>query len=523
MDREPIEPLRPLPSGHVEQSVARLKKNMVKRALGPLIAPLANAGEAGVPRRMWVYRSVLEALRSGSLVAGARLPSSRELAQAWRIARGAVDEAYEMLQVEGLLERRVGDGSYVADPLPRGVRAPLQPVALREPSAITLAVLRRLDPLLPPIVRNDLRPRALQPCIPDVASFPIDIWRRCVARSLEQDARRSGLWFGAPAGLPELRELIAGHLQLVLAQPCRAEQVVVVNSFPHAYDLIARVLTQPGDVVAVEDPSHASVPRMLALNHLDVRGVALDDQGLSVADLRDKAPNAAAVFLHSFNHYPLGTTTTPARAAELMRWADGSGAWIVDSHYLREFAHDGPPPPPLSTHDFADRTIVVGAFTMTMFPSLRLAFLVVPERLVDVFSAVRGMMGDHSPVSSQVALSMFLSEGHASAYLREQRKRYRERRDALRRAVARHLPPWVVPGPMEGGINAALRLPPSLPDTAVQAALAAQGVACASLSQHRWQATAHNGLAVGYGTYEPADIESAVRTMGDVLRTMAPR
>jgi GntR family transcriptional regulator / MocR family aminotransferase len=496
---------------------------MVKRALGSLIAPLTGVGEDGLPRRLWVYRSVLQAVRSGALPPGARLPSSRELAIEWGIARGAVDEAYETLQLEGLLDRRVGDGSYVADPLPDGVRAMARPAAVREPSASTQAVLRRLDPLLPSVVRNDLRPRPLQPCIPDVSTFPIDIWRRCVVRSFEQDAQRSRLWFGAPAGLPELRELTAQHLQLVLAHPCRPEQIVIVNSYPHACDLIARVLTEPGDVVAVEDPSHASIPRILALNHLDVRGVDIDDQGLSVACLRDKAPSAAAVFLHTFNHYPLGTTTTPARAAQLMRWADESGAWIVDSHYLREIAHDGPPPPSLAIHDHTDRTIVIGAFTMTMFPSLRLAFLVLPERLVDVFSAVRGMMGDHSPVSSQVALSIFLREGHASAYLREQRKRYRERRDALCDAVACHLPPWVVPGPMEGGINAALRLPPSLPDTAVQAALAAQGVACASLSQHRWQATAHNGLAVGYGTYEPADIESAVRIMGAVLRTMVPR
>jgi GntR family transcriptional regulator / MocR family aminotransferase len=495
---------------------------MSKTARGPLIAPTADAGEPGLPRRLWVYRSVLAALREGTLAAGARLPSSRELAREWRIARSAVDEAYELLQVEGLLERRVGDGSYVVDPLPHGVRSAARPAAVREPSANTLAVLRRLDPLLAPVLRNDLRPRALQPCIPDVSSFPIDVWRRCVARSLEQDTQRSRLWFGAPAGLPELRELTAQHMQLSLAHPCRAEQVVIVNSFPHAYDLIARVLLAPGDVVAVEDPTHASVPRILALNHLDVRGVDIDDDGFSVQSLRERAPEAAAVFLHTFNHYPLGVTTKQARAAELMRWADASGAWIVDSHYFREFAHDGPPPPPLAVHDVAERTIVVGAFTMTTFPSLRLAYIVVPERLVDAFATVRGMMGDHCAVASQVALSIFLREGHASRYMRAQRKRYRERRDALRDALARHVPACAAPGPMEGGINAALRLPPSVPDTDVQAALAARGVTSLTLSQHRWQARAHNGLALGYGTYEAPEIEAAVRTLGEVLRELAP-
>lgn len=477
--------------------------------------------EAGLPRRLWVYRSVLADIRSGALPAGARLPSSRQLAAEWGVARGAVDEAYEQLQSDALLERRVGDGTYVASVLPAGLR-PDASASVREPSAATRAVLERLAPLLPPLVRNDLRPAALRPSIPDVEHFPLAAWRRCSARAIERDAQRSHLWFGAPAGLRALRELTAQHLALCGAAQCRAEQVIIVNSHAQALELIARVLLTPGDTVAVQDPGHASTARLLALQHLQVRGIGFDADGLSLAALHDQAPQAAAVFLTSFNQYPTGIVTSAARGAELMRWADQSGAWIVDTQFMREIAHDGAPPPPLSLFDGAERVLMVGSWSALTFPSLRLAYLVVPERLVDAFTAVRGMLGDHSPVLGQAALVEFIESGHANAFLRTLSGLYRERRDALRGAALAHLPHWSTLGPMAGGFNATLALPPEVPDGAVMTALAARGVASGALSQHAWQVTGCNALVLGYGAYDAAAIEAAVRAIGDELAAYQP-
>jgi GntR family transcriptional regulator / MocR family aminotransferase len=494
---------------------------MVKTARGPLIAIPPDVMASGLPRRLWVYRGVLAAIRGGALAPGARLPSSRQLAAEWSVARGAVDEAYEQLQAEGLLERRVGDGTYVSALLPSGVRAAAD-AAVRVPSAATQAVLERLGPLLPPVLRNNLRPVALRPSVPDVAHFPLAVWKRCSARALEQDAERSRLWFGAPAGLEALRELTAQHLALSGAAQCRAAQVIIVNSHTQAFELIARVLLTPGDPVAMQDPGHASTARLLALNHLQVQGVPLDSEGLSVAQLRERAPHAAAVFLTCFNQYPTGIVTSAARAAELMRWADESGAWIVDTHFMREVAHDVPPPPPLSLLDAAERVLLVGSWSALTFASLRLAYLVVPERLVDAFTAVRGMLGDHSPVANQAALADFLQRGHASVHLRSLGALYRARRNTLRTAAERHLPRWAALGPMAGGFNVALPLPPSVPDTAVVAALDGRGVACGALSQHAWQVEGCNGLVLGYGAYDAPAIEWAAGVIGECLGAYQP-
>jgi GntR family transcriptional regulator / MocR family aminotransferase len=476
--------------------------------------------DAGLPRRLWVYRGVLAAIRNGALPPGARLPSSRQLAADWRVARGAVDEAFEQLQIEGLLDRRVGDGTYVAASLPVGLR-PDASAVVREASAATLAVLDRLGQLLQP-VRNDLRPVALRPSIPDVEHFPLAVWKRCSARALDLDAQRSRLWFGAPAGLRELRELTAQHLALSGAAQCRAEQVILVNSHAQAFELIARVLLMPGDEVALQDPGHASTARLLALQHLKVHGVPFDGEGLSVAALREQAPRAAAVFLTCFNQYPTGIVTTPPRAAELMRWADESGAWIVDTHFMREFAHDAPPPPPLSLLDAAERVLTVGSWSAVTFASLRLAYLVVPERLVDAFTSVRGMLGDHSPVMGQAALADFIQGGHASVYLRAQSVLYRQRRDALRAAAGAHWPRWARLGPTAGGFNALLTLPTDVPDVSVMNALSERGVSCGALSQHAWQVEGCNGLVLGYGAYDEPAIEAAAATIGEVLAAYQP-
>lgn len=494
----------------------------MKSAGGPLLAIQREPTAPGAPQRQRVYCAVLSAIQAGALLPGARLPSARQLASEWRISRSAVDDAYEQLQIEGLIGRRVGDGSYVtegASGLAGRLAAPAPPLR-REPSELTMQVLRRFGPWLQPAPHLDLRPRPLRAMVPDVDSFPLDTWRRLAADALGEGvgAGRSGLYYGHPQGEEALRAATARHLTLTQAAPCRPEQVVIVNSVLQAYELIVRALLMPGDTVALEDPGFISTARLLALSHLDVVGIPLDRQGLSVNALAKLAPHAAAVFLHAFNQYPTGIVTSAVRSAELMRWAERSGAWVVDTHLMREVAHDAPPPTGLAMLDGSERTLTVGTYAAMTFPSLRLAYLVVPERLVDVFVAVRGLLGDHSPVANQTALAAYLDRGHASRRLRAVRMLYQRRRDLMQELLRRHLPRGVQLGPMTGGVNVALHWPPSLPDHEVVERLAARGVTAGSLSSHAIRAGACNGLIAGYGGYEPHAIEAAVAVLGEVLR-----
>lgn len=392
------------------------------------------AADDGTPQRTRVYRRVYEAIRAGRLAPGLRLPSARRLAAGWQVARAAVDDAFLQLQAEGLVERRVGNGSYVA----RRVAAAAAPPPEPAPALADEEGLR------------------LRPGVPDLASFPLAAWRREVARALDPEDRGT-LSYGLPAGLPALRAATARHLALTRSIDCRPEQVLVVGSPLHAVQLVAQVLLVPGDRVGVDDPGWAAAAHLLAQAGLQVQGVPLDEQGFDVDFVRRHLADAAAVLVQPLNQWPTGVRTAPARQRALLDWADASGAWIVELDTLGEIVHDGAAPPPLAAGDRSGRVLHVGSFSELMFPSLRLAWLLLPEPLVEVFAAVRGLLGEHCPVAQQAALAAFIDEGGLAAHLRLQRRLYRTRRDALREALARHLPA-LKPGPMGGALHACLHL-----------------------------------------------------------------
>jgi GntR family transcriptional regulator/MocR family aminotransferase len=491
-----------------------------KQVAAVFIQSLQGSGPASLAQRVRVYRTVLDALRAGTLRPGMRLPSARRLAADCAVSRGAVDEAFEQLKDEGFIERRVGDGSYVADPLPLPGPAP-QPPKERPVSASTQRVIERFAPHLGQWSRLEVPTElfalpTLHPRNVPTADFPLDTWRRLMVRTLSE-ANRQHLNYGPSAGLPALRESIVRHLALTRGVQCTARQVLVLNSPMQAVELIARVLLEPGDKVWLEDPGHASLPVLFEVLRAQAVGVPFDAEGLDVARGIERAPDARAVYFHPLGQHPLGVRTTVARGAELLAWAAACGAWVIEGNYNTELVHEGVPPPTLHTLDGGEHVLLVGTFEGVLFPSLRIAYLVVPEQLSDTFTAMRGLLGEHAHVATQMALTAFIDEGHMSAHLRELRQRCRVRRAALIEAVARHLPPWVRLGPTAEGVHAALHFPAEVSDVEVFRLIRKQGVGAVPISSICWHARGHNGLALGYGGAEPAQIEAAIAVIGEAL------
>ena len=460
---------------------------------GFFLAPPPAGREAG-SARAWVYRQVLDAVRDGRLAAGTRLPSARRLATAWQVARSAVDDALAQLQTEGLIERRVGDGSFVARHLPVGTRAAVAAPAPAPPPA----------------------PVLLHPLLTDTASFPLERWRRLVAHSLD-DPERHVLSYGQPAGLPALREATAQYLRLTRGMDCQPGQVLIVDSALHAVELIVQVLFEPGDVVALEDPGFAGAAALFVQSQLQVVGIPVDDEGFDIAAVRRDAPRAAALYLHPLNQFPTGCRTSATRRREILEHADASGAWVIEGDHLAEIVHDGAAPPALWRSDRAERVLYVGTFNGVTFPTLRLAYLVLPEALVPVFSAVRGMMGDHSPLATQGALAALLQGGHLSAHLRTLRTRYAARRAAFVAAVRQQLGDSVRLGPTSSGVHACLHLPPACSDTGLAAALVHEGVRALPLSTLCLQPRGLNALVVGYGAQDEAQTAAGLGRVASVL------
>ena len=209
------------------------------------------------------------------------------------------------------------------------------------------------------------------------------------------------------------------------------------------------------------------------------------------------------------------------REAELLRWADTSGAWIVEGNFNDEITYDTQPPGTLWSLEESDRVLMMGTLEGIMFPALRLCYLVVPPHLVHVFTAMRGMLADSSNIQLQMALAWFIEEGHLAAHLRHLRRVGREHRGALAAACERHLPAWARLGPMNGGVVACIHVPPSLPDREVVRRMRERGVVAASMSSTAMDPAHGNGIVVSYGAFDAFTIERAIAVIGQCLREMA--
>jgi GntR family transcriptional regulator/MocR family aminotransferase len=497
---------------------------MNKPVDGAWLRPDPAAAAIGPGKPAWVRRIVLRAIAEGALAVGERLPSARTMAREWGVSRGVVDDAFALLQQEGWIERRVGAGSFVA----RGAGAgeAESPRTERPPSAIAQRVLTRISPLMRAAgaVRVNRDPghgpkeRLLAPGLTDVDSFDLEAWRRALLRT-SADGRRGDLAYGASAGQPALRDSTARWLALTRGLRVAPEQVIVVNGPSQALELMSRVLFEPGQAVVVEEPSFSGAPRILALAGLRVFSAPLDAEGFDVATARIRQPRPVGIYLNPLNQFPLGRWTTLARRQELLRWAREADAWIVESDYFNEVVFDAAPPPPtLHALDDEQRVIHIGSFNMTMFPSLRLGWMVLPPRLVPLMTEVRGLFGDHCSVPLQAALAEFIDSGALSRRVRSLQQLLAGRRERLFAAAAEQLPAGLALAPMPGGATACLPLPRELHDAALARAAAAVGVAAEALSDHCWNHPAAHGLVLGVGQTPGERIAEGVTRLAAVLR-----
>jgi GntR family transcriptional regulator/MocR family aminotransferase len=358
----------------------------------------------------------------------------------------------------------------------------------------------------------------LAPGQADTAGFDLPAWRRELARAWSDEARRN-LDYGDSAGLPALRESTVRWLALTRGLRTTPEQVLIVHGPTQALELVSRVLFEPGQTVCVEEPSFVGAPRILAMAGLRVVSAPLDGDGFHVAAARARHARPAGIYVNPQNQFPTTRWTTLQRRRELLAWAHEADAWVIESDYVNEIVF-GPavPPPPLQGLDEDDRVLHTGSWNMTMFPSLRIGWLVLPLRLVPLFRAVRGLYGDHVNVAHQAALAGFIDSGALSRRVRDLHQRLAERRDALFDAARRRLPAGLALEPMRGGATACLRLPPAAPDVQIAAAAAAAGVPVEALSDHAWEHPGVlRGLVLGIGHTPLERIDEGVARLAEVL------
>ncbi|WP_333740136.1 MocR-like pyridoxine biosynthesis transcription factor PdxR [Streptomyces sp. IBSBF 2806] len=435
---------------------------------------LEPAGPGG--RRAALIRALREAVRSGRLAPGTRLPPYRSLAADLGVARNTVADAYAELVAEGWLTARQGSGTRVADraaPLRHAERPPV-----REPA-------RARGP------RHDLMQGT-----PDASSFPRAAWLASYRQALQQ-APNEVFGPGDPAGRRELREALTEYLARARGVRTEPGRIVICSGFAHAL----RLLFAPGGAVlrgplAVEAYGLGFHRELLTAAGVRTNALPLDEDGARV----DRLGRERAVLLTPAHQFPTGGPLHASRRAAVVDWARARGGVLVEDDYDGEFRYDRRPVGAVQGLD-PERVIYIGSVSKSLSPAVRLGWMVLPEQYVDGVLAAKGEREAWASVLDQLSLADLLSSGAYDRHVRRMRQRYRARRDRLVEALAARAPHVEVTG-VAAGLHAVLRLPTGT-ERSVLGAAAEQGVALDGLAAFRHPGTdmaAQDGLVVGYAT-----------------------
>lgn len=465
-----------------------------------------------------LIRAMRAAILDGRYPAGARLPPSRELARDLGLSRATVLAAYDQLRAERCIVGKVGSGSYVAA-LPAAVAAtaPSASCAQRQPSRYA----RRLDAIADFWAGRAARPARFNLQYGDAFTNPAltSLW----SRELAHAARYTEPGYPQTPGLPALREAICDYLgrrRGVRAQP---HDVLIVNGSQQALSLTAQILLDPGDAAVIEDPGHVGARRVFAAHGARVVGVRTDAEGLVCGEL--PANGARLVFATPSHQFPSGAVMSLARRLELLRYAEQHDGWVVEDDYDGEFRYDAQPLAALRSLDRLDRVIYVGTFSKTLFPMLRLGYMVMPAALRESFLAAKWMSDIASPAVEQAALAHFMATGGFERHLRQAAKVLKRRRAALLEGLRTHAGGRVEVVGAHAGVHLVVWLCDLDHQQCAQLIARAReaGVDLHSIEPHCLQRPARPGLLMGYAGVSAANLAQATRLFGQVLATFAPR
>ncbi len=501
------------------------QRRTTKTAVLPISIDRDAASRTDAPLHKQVYEQLRETILDGRLAPGARLPATRALAKDLDVSRNTVTAAFDQLLAEGYLEGRVGAGTFVTEHLPEESLTTAS-AASNANAAVTSAterrrgVSRRGARLAGLRKRQPRRGLAFAQGMPDLENFPFDVWARLMARAW----RRPPMDLMAntePAGYQPLRRAIADYVRTARGVRCVAEQVIIVSGAQQAIGLAAHVLLDEGDKALVEDPGYPGVRGALLAAGADVIFAGVDDEGFDIKSAEAAAPDARFVCVAPSHQYPLGVTLSLARRLALLDWAQRCDGWIIEDDYDSEYRYSGKPLACLQGMDRDNRVVYVGSFSKTMFPSLRLGYLVVPPDLIDSFRYARAALDDHPATTAQPALTAFIEDGFFAAHLRRMRKLYAARQEALIDAAERQLAGLATIAPSQTGINVLARGAAgtllAADDLAAARAAEAFGVTTTPLSSFFLKAPAHNGLLLGYAAVPEEAIPGAVGKLAAAL------
>lgn len=412
-----------------------------------------------------IYAGIRDAILNKQLVSGIRLPSSRDLATLTGVSRNTVLNALNQLRAEGYLESKLGSGTYVSDQLPDfRLRTKQSPITQSNNTHSKRHLSERgqiYDQIAKSFPSSTSRnPDHLFPLgIPDLRVFPFDLWARISAKHMRQ-LPYANFEEQPSAGYPPLREAIADYIGATRAVKCTPEQIIITSSSQQALFIATTVLADSSSRLWMESPGYGGALGILQNTGGEIIPVPVDDEGLNVEAGIALAPdNIRLIYVTPSHQFPLGVTMSLRRRMALLNFAEQAEAWILEDDYDSEFQYEGYPLTSLQGLDQHQRVIYTGTYSKTLFPALRLGYMVVPPDLIDACNLAKSIIDRYSPIIPQATLTEFIIEGHFNRHVRRMRTLYGEKKQILEEAIRKYLGDAVIIQPSAGGMHLVLWLP----------------------------------------------------------------
>ncbi len=484
---------------------------------------IGDPANEGLPLHTRIQRAVRQLILDGVLDVGRPLPASRALAKSLGVSRDTVESAYSQLHAEGFIERRVGSGSFVSE---RTQRLPGRGRPRRtnpDRNASPRLSQRGAAIFASGGLRDFVMPRPFAPGVPETRSFPLQTWER-LERQVLKEYGTGLLLHSEPQGLKRLRQAISDYINLERGASATPERVLVLTSSQQALTLCATVLLDVGERIFLEDPVYHGARKAFDATGLQCVPVPVDTDGLQVDRLLSltqtlgKPPRA--VFLTPSHQFPTGATLALDRRLAIIEWARKHQSWIIEDDYDSEFHYAGKPTACVQGLDQHDRTLYIGTFTKSLFPGLRIGYMVLPPPLVAPMTVARTLLDGHSAPIPQLTLARFIEGGHFGVHVRTMRAVYAERRDALARLVRLHLAEFVEPRVPAGGMQMPCVFIRDIPEHEVVQAAARAGIDLLGLTGLYASSRRDTGFLMGFAAHAPHELEVSVKTLAKVLRSL---
>ncbi|MGV8893617.1 MAG: PLP-dependent aminotransferase family protein [Burkholderiaceae bacterium] len=472
---------------------------------------------SGGPVNRQIYQVLREAILSHRLPAGLQLPSSRELAHELAMSRNTVTHAYEQLIAEGYLETRTGAGTFIADTVPDQI------VELRQNSHSDAGhdghtgLSNRGSGLIQRAGVSVLQWGAFMPGVPDVTQFPSKIWSRLQNKHWRR-SRAELLSYSQGGGYLPLREAIAEYLRVARSVNCSTSQVIITTGIHQSIDLAAKLLGEHGDRAWVEEPCYWGTRSVCQSLGIEPVPIPVDIEGMQVPQ-DDVLQPPRFIFVTPSHQYPLGTIMSLSRRRLLLEYAAAHKSWIMEDDYDSEFRYGSRPLASLQGLDTHQRVLYMGTFSKTMFPGLRVGFLVVPEALSDAFATGHSELYRGGQAFTEAILADFMTEGYFASHIRRMRVLYGERLRLLQQAIEHHFGDAIDFSDGDAGLHLALHLPNGCDDVAISREARAVGIITRPLSGYYMQAAStKRGLMLGYACVPNSQIASAFDQLAAIIK-----